>query len=249
MASSVDDGKKKYRSFLYDEGEKNTTWRFGEPPTYDVVNKLFGEGKTKAWPPGSLEEMVQNLVKTWEMEIFHKASVEDFKVIDQSFTYSLNGRKALTLKEVAKLWGGYNPHLQTSLPEHLRIYNPAEESSDSSHRAFTTTFPRGFALEVLQVYCGPPEIVFKFRHWGFMEGPFKGYAPTGEMIELFGIAVLETGLYVGARRRPYCRRAQIVKVEFFYDRGELLGKLVKGERLETNDGEVASSCPILKNTG
>lgn len=238
MASSVDDGKEKYRSFLYDEGEKNTTWRFGEPPTYDVVNKLFEEGKTKVWPPGSLEEMVQKLVKTWEMEIFHKARVEDFKIIDPSFTYSLNGRKALSLNEVAKLGGGYNPHLQTSLPEHLRIYNPAEESSDSSHRAFTTTFPRGFALEILQVYCGPPEIVFKFRHWGFMEGPFKGHAPTGEMIELFGIAVLEVN-----------ENKKIVKVEFFYDRGELLGKLVKGERLDTNDGEVASSCPILKNTG
>ena len=100
----------------------------------------------------------------------------------------------MTLKELGKLGGGYNPHLQTSLPEHLRIYKPAEETFDSSHRAFTTTFPRGFALEVLQVYCGPPEIVSKFRHWGFMEGTFKGYAPTEEMIELFGIAIF--GVYI-----------------------------------------------------
>ena len=102
----------------------------------------------------------------------------------------------MTLEEVGKLGGGYNPHLQTSLPEHLRIYNPAEETFDSSHRAFTTTFPRGFALEILKVYCGPPEIVFKFRHWGFMEGPFKDYAPTGEIIELFGIAVLGVYIYI-----------------------------------------------------
>ncbi|PON76298.1 hypothetical protein PanWU01x14_037160 [Parasponia andersonii] len=42
---------------------------------------------------------------------------------------------------------------------------------------------------------------------------------------------------------------KFVKVGVFYDCGELLGKLVKGERLETKVGEVASSCPIPKNTG
>ena len=97
---------------------------------------------------------------------------------------------------MGKLGGGYNPHLQTSLPEHLQIYNPANETSESSHRAFTTTFPRGFALEVVQLYCGPPQIVLKFRHWGFMEGQFKQHAPTGEMIELFGIAIFEVYIYL-----------------------------------------------------
>ena len=87
--------------------------------------------------------------------------------------------------------GGYNPLLQTSLPEKLRVYNPADETAQSSHLAFTTTFPRGFALEILHVYSGPPVIVYKFRHWGFMEGPFKGHAPTGEMVEFFGMAVFE----------------------------------------------------------
>jgi hypothetical protein len=32
---------------LYGEGEKNTKWRFGSPPNYDIVNKLFEEGRTK----------------------------------------------------------------------------------------------------------------------------------------------------------------------------------------------------------
>lgn len=36
----------KYRSFLHDES-KNTEWRHGGPPIYDVVNKLFEEGRTK----------------------------------------------------------------------------------------------------------------------------------------------------------------------------------------------------------
>ena len=101
------------------------------------------------------------------------------------------GRKLITLEEKRKLGGGYNPLLQTSLPEKFRAYNPDGETAISSHLAFTTAFPRGFALEILKVYSGPPVIVYKFRHWGYMEGPFKGQAPTGELIEVFGMAIFE----------------------------------------------------------
>lgn len=104
-----------------------------------------------------------------------------------------SGRKALTLEEVGKM-GGYNSLLQTSLPEKFRGYNPDKETSDSSHRSFTTTFPRGFALEIVQVYSGPPVIVYKFRHWGYMEGPFKGHAPTGEIVQFYGMAIFEVTL-------------------------------------------------------
>ncbi|GAB4861157.1 hypothetical protein Ancab_036314 [Ancistrocladus abbreviatus] len=145
-------GEDKYRSFIHGEGEKDTLWRFGAPPNYDVVNKLFEEGRTKIWPAGSLEEKVQNLVKTYEMEIFHKTRLEDFKSVDpHKFTFSVNGGRALSLEGIGQLGGGYNAFLQTSLPEDLRVYDPAAETAESSHRAFTTAFPRGFALEVLQV--------------------------------------------------------------------------------------------------
>jgi len=224
---------------LHGEGEKNTKWRYGAPPNYDVVNKLFEEGRTKIWPPGSLEEKVQNLVKTWEMEMFHKASFDDCKSIDpKKYTFSLNGRKAITLEEKRKLGGGYNSFLQTSLPEKFRVYNPAEETADSSHKAFTSAFPRGLALEILHVYSGPPLIVYKFRHWGFMEGPFKGHEPTGEIVELFGMATYQLD-----------EQEKIVKVEFFFDRGELLGGLTKGASLDRSTEEATSSCPFLMNTG
>lgn len=36
----------KYRTYMYGEGEKNTSWRHGEPPGYEVVNKLFEEERT-----------------------------------------------------------------------------------------------------------------------------------------------------------------------------------------------------------
>lgn len=97
----------------------------------------------------------------------------------------------MSIEEKREIGGGYNSFLQTSLPEELRGYNPAEETADSSHVAFTTAFPRGFALEVTQVYSGPPLIVYKFRHWGYMEGPFKGHAPTGELVQIYGISIME----------------------------------------------------------
>ena len=93
--------------------------------------------------------------------------------------------------DVAKIGGGYNMFLQTSLPEKLRVYNYKEETVDTAHKLFTTTFPRGFAVEILQVYSGPPVIAYKFRHWGYMEGPFKGQPPTGELVEMFGVSTLE----------------------------------------------------------
>jgi len=46
----------------------------------------------KIWLPGSLEEKVQNFVKTWEMEFFHKIDPDEFKSIDpKKFTFSVNG--------------------------------------------------------------------------------------------------------------------------------------------------------------
>ncbi|CAK9313520.1 unnamed protein product [Citrullus colocynthis] len=231
-------GEEKYRSLLRGDEEKNTKWRYGVPPNYDVVNKLFEEERTKVWPVGSLEERVQSLVKNFEMEMFHKISRSDFKTIDvNKYTFSLNGRKPLTVEEVSKL-GGYNPFLQTSLPEEYRYYNAAKETAESSHRAFTATFLRGFALEIIQVYSGPPNIVFKFRHWGYMEGPFKSHAPTGERVEFYGVAIFKVN-----------EKDKIEGVEFFFDPAELLGKLLKGPGLDGSVEKAVSSCPVLRNTG
>jgi hypothetical protein len=44
--ASAETGGDKYRSFIHGEGEKNTVWRLGAPPNFDVVNKLFEEERT-----------------------------------------------------------------------------------------------------------------------------------------------------------------------------------------------------------
>ncbi|KAK9072640.1 hypothetical protein SSX86_009075 [Deinandra increscens subsp. villosa] len=228
----------KYRCFMSGEGEKNTTWKLGAPPNFDIVDKLFEEGRTKIWPAGSLEEQVQNMVKTWEMEMFHKMKPEDFKTADVTrFTVSVNGRKSLTPEGVAKIGGGYNMFLQTSLPQNLRMYDPSEETVDTAHKLFTTTFPRGFAVEILQVYSGPPTITYKFRHWGFMEGPYKGHPPTGEIVEMFGFSIMELD-----------ENFKVIKVEFFYDRGELLAGLMKSagaaQLADSATSGGSSACPF-----
>ncbi|XP_072999223.1 pathogen-related protein-like [Typha latifolia] len=236
MASSDVEGDK-YRSFIYGESEKNTVWRYGAPPNFDIVNKLFEEGRTQEWPVGSLEEKVQRLVKTWEMELFHKIRPQDYKTTNpDKFLFINNGRKPLTLKQIGEMGGGYNAFLQTSLPPKLRIFDPAQESTESSQSAFTTAFPRGFVLEVLQVYSGPPAITYKFRHWGYMEGPFKGHAPTGELVEFIGMAIFHVD-----------DEMKIEKVEFFYERGDFLSEFLKGAPIDHSMPATISGCPFMGN--
>ncbi|KMT13304.1 hypothetical protein BVRB_4g085620 [Beta vulgaris subsp. vulgaris] len=233
----------KYRSILTEEAEnKDIHWRHGGPPIFDAVNKLFEEGRTKEWPKGSLEEAVQNAIKSWEMELSHKTHLRDFKTISpDKFKLFVNGREGLTGEEVLKL-GSYNALLKTSLPEEYQpYYNAKEESFESSHDAFQSAFPRGFAWEVISVYSGPPVIAFKFRHWGYFEGPYKDHAPTGEMVQFFGLGILKVD-----------ESMRVEEVEIYYDPGELFAGLLKGTRHQDTAGTKSVDpkntlkCPLTK---
>ncbi|KAF7029077.1 hypothetical protein CFC21_040909 [Triticum aestivum] len=80
---------------------------------------------------------------------------------------------------------------------------------------FLTAFPRGFAIEVLDVYNGPPRVAFKFRHWGYMEGPFKGHPPHGQRVEFFGVCVFHISSTVD-------EDTWVEKAEYFYECGNFL---------------------------
>ncbi|KAK6911256.1 hypothetical protein RJ641_023349 [Dillenia turbinata] len=229
----------KYRSFLNGEEEKNTLWRHGAPPIYDAVNKLFEQGRTREWPKGSLEEIVQKAIKSWEMEVSHKLRVQDLKTINpEKFKLIVNGREGLSAEEVLRL-GTYNALLKSSLPEQFKYYKAEEESFESSHEAFRSAFPRGFAWEVISVHSGPPLISYKFRHWGYFEGPFRGHAATGEMVELHGMGILKVD-----------ESLRTEDVEIYYDPAELLGVLMQGPPIseDHNNGETTASahhaCPF-----
>ncbi|MBA0606360.1 hypothetical protein Godav_018839 [Gossypium davidsonii] len=232
--ATVPAAKDKYRSFLDDEAD-NVQWRHGAPPSYDAVNQLFEQGRTKEWEEGSLEEIVQNAIKTWEMELSHKVRLQDFKSINhEKFNLIVNGREGLKGEEALKM-GSYNALLKNSLPKEFQYYKADEESFESSHEAFRSAFPRGFAWEVIHVYSGPPLIPFKFRHWGIFEGPFKGHAPTGETVEFYGIATVKVD-----------EGLKVEEVEVYYDPAQLFGGLLKAHPISISSSPThhASACPF-----
>lgn len=148
------------------------------------------------WPAGSLEEIVQNAIKTWEMELSHKARLSDFKSVSPGrFRLSVNGGRARSGEETLAV-GSYNALLDSPLLARAGAYDASAETFRSSHDLFRAAFPRGFAWEVLKVYSGPPLLAFKFRHWGHKEGPYKGHAATGDKVEFFGVAVLKVSSYI-----------------------------------------------------
>ncbi|KAH9779051.1 GDP-Man:Man(1)GlcNAc(2)-PP-Dol alpha-1,3-mannosyltransferase [Citrus sinensis] len=72
------------------------------------------------WPKGSIEETVQNAVKSWEMELSHKTSLNDFKTINpEKFKLIVNGRKGLSREESLQL-GSYNALLNNSVPKEFQ---------------------------------------------------------------------------------------------------------------------------------
>ncbi|XP_059661416.1 pathogen-related protein [Cornus florida] len=242
--ASIKIGGDKYRSLLHEEeANGNIHWRHGAPPTFDDVNKLFEAGRTKEWPKGSLEEIVQNAIKSWEMELSYKTRLQDFKTINpEKFKLIVNGREGLPAEETLRI-GSYNALLKNSLPEEFKYYKADEESFESSHDAFRSAFPRGFAWEVLSVHSGPPVIAYKFRHWGYFEGPFKGHAPTGEMVEFSGMGILKVDESLRAE-----------DVEVYYDPAELFGGLLKGspiteshtKQVPENTATSTRHCPFNK---
>ena len=111
--------------------------------------------------------------------------------------------------------------MKNSLPKEFQYYKAEEESFESSHEVFRSAFPRGFAWEVVQVYSGPPLIAFKFRHWGIFEGPFKGHAPTGEIVQFYGLATLKVCLIILYKTKNdslflYLRKATVLMVSKYF---------------------------------
>ncbi|XP_026447957.1 pathogen-related protein-like [Papaver somniferum] len=153
---------------------------------------------------------------------------QDIKTINpEKFKLFVNGREGLSGEEVLKL-GSYTALLKTSLSEEFQYYKVDEESFESSHDIFRSAFPRGFAWEVIKVYSGPPLIAFKFRHWGYVEGPFKGHAPTSHKVEFYGLGVLKVLEQVDETLRAE-------DVEIYYDPGELFGGLLKGPKIDSSN--------------
>jgi hypothetical protein len=207
-------------------------WRYQKPPDYSRSNENLAKESTRHHVAGSLAAIVENLVRTFEMEVSFKSNPQQWlSVVNDKFRVTTNGGKEYTAAELGAK-GTYNLFMADS--EH---YKASQETFESSHDIFHSTFPQGFPWEVLEVYSGPPVVTFKWRHWGHFRGTYKGYAPTGETVEIVGISVARV-----------TDDLKIVSLEHYFDNALFLEKLTAGGKLETgnpeNSDNKGSGCPF-----
>ena len=208
------------------EGSTDAQWRYQTPPDYSRSKENLAKESTLNHLEGTLEAIVQNLVRTFEMEVSFKTNPQQWlSVVNDKFRVSTNGGQEYTATDLSAQ-GTYNLFMADS--EH---YKASAESFESSHQIFHSTFPQGFPWEVLEVYSGPPNVTFKWRHWGHFYGAYKDYAPTGETVEIIGISV--------ARVTDDLR---IISLEHYFDNTLFLDKLTAGGKLPSSNK--ASACPF-----
>lgn len=190
-------------------------WRDGAPD-YHLSATVMPLERTTNHAPDSLEFIVEELVKVFEMEVSHKKDPAKWvSLVAEHYRGRVNGGEWQDSEEFARI-GSYNILIGEN------PYYPGGETFESSHDIFHTAFPGGFFWEVLEVLAGPPTVTFKWRHWGKYTGEYKGHQPTGETIEMTGITIAKVS-----------EDLRILELEHFYDNNKLLGPLAHG-------------CPVTK---
>ena len=198
---------------------RDAEWRYGEPPDYTRSKENLAKESTHNHLEGSLEALVQNLVRTFEMEASFKTNPSEWlSVVNEQFRMSSNGGPQYTASDVVEA-GTYNLFIGDT-----EDYKASEEDFESSANLFHTAFPKGFLWEVLEVYSGPPNVTFKWRHWGTFNGSYKDYAPTGERVEIVGMSV--------ARVSDDLR---VLSIEHYFDNSLFLKKLTAGAKKGTGE--------------
>jgi hypothetical protein len=193
----------------HDEG---VAWREGNKPDYSYTNKFLDKERKFNHPDGSLEAIAQNLVRTFEMEASYKMNPQQWlSIVGDKFRMSSNGGQQYTAEEVVEK-GTYNLFIVEN--EH---YCPAAETFESSYELFHNAFPKGFLWELTEVLSGPPNVSFKWRHWGTFTGTYKEYVPTGETIEITGMSIARV-----------TEDLKIESVEHYFDNNTFLQKLTAG---------------------
>ncbi|EAU35603.1 conserved hypothetical protein [Aspergillus terreus NIH2624] len=221
--------------------DTEASWRHGAPPSYAKTREFYEKTKTQSHEAGSLPDLVEKLVKNWEIEASFKTSLADWRTIDQkTYTFSLNGGPPQTGDHMLKV-GTYNALLTAS-----SYYDPAHNDFETSHKAFKRMMPT-FAWEVLEVYSGPPVVVFKWRHWGEMAKDYVGYNDRGEkttikahggLIDIQGIVIARVNAAL-----------QLEKIDVWYDPMEMFRQIAREEKGQNLSGlsADAAGCPFSKS--
>ncbi|MBH8562223.1 SnoaL-like polyketide cyclase [Nostoc sp. CENA67] len=202
-------------------------WRYQTPPDYSRSKKNLARESTRNHLEGTLEAIVQNLVRTFEMEVSFKTNSQQWlSIVNDKFRVSTNGGSEYTAADLAAQ-GTYNLFMADS-----QHYKASVESFESSAQLFHTTFPQGFPWEVLEVFSGPPNVTFKWRHWGHFDGAYKDYAPTKETVEIIGMSIARV-----------TDDLKIISLEHYFDNTLFLEKLTAGGK-QTNSESQGSACPF-----
>lgn len=157
-------------------GDSEAKWRYGRAPDYSKTRKVYQETKKMDHTAGSLPQLVENLVKNWEVEASFKTQLSDWRTIDhENYSFAINGGPPQTGEHMLKV-GTYNAIIAPN-----EYYSPENSDFASSHKTFKRMMPT-FAWEVIEVYSGPPKVSFKWRHWGTMKNDYVGFNDKGEKI-------------------------------------------------------------------
>ena len=221
------------RSFM---DQEDIEWRFGAKPDYSIVNLKYLKERSKIHEDGSLEQIVETLVKNWEGERSHVLDPKKHQSVDtENFRISANGGKVFDNEE-ANAVGNYNVLLNACPAD---LYDAANTSWDESHDKFHTAFA-AFPWEVLEVFSGPPKVAFTWRHWAHFTGEYEGVKGEGQLVEMFGFGTAVVN-----------DKLQLQEVEIFYNAEEFINVLRgKTDVKETNKfWQSTGGCPFtaLKN--
>lgn len=116
-------------------GDKSESWRYGRAPDYSKTRKVYEEcqnapsrdiynithiakialrythnftAKTQNHEAASLPNLVENLVKNWEVEASFKKDLKDWRTVDHAnYTFAINGGPPQTAEHMLKV-GTYN---------------------------------------------------------------------------------------------------------------------------------------------
>jgi hypothetical protein len=202
-------------------------WRYQTAPDYSRSNENLATESTRNHLKGTLEAIVQNLVRTFEMEVSFKTNPQQWlSIVTDKFRISTNGGLEYTAADLSAQ-GTYNLFMADS--EH---YKASQESFETSAQIFHTTFPQGFPWEVLEVFSGPPNVTFKWRHWGHFNGTYQDYAPTGETIEIIGMSIARV-----------TDDLKIISLEHYFDNTLFLDKLTAGGKQVSSENN-RGACPF-----
>jgi len=210
--------------------EPGTVWRFGLP-NYARVNKAYFQNRTKKHAEGSLEAVVNKLVKSWEVESHHIADPQQWKTMDVSvFTAQVNGGPKVNAQLMADE-GPYNV-----LMGETETYSAKQNTFESSNSLWGKTFPDGFAWECLEVLAGPPNVTFQWRHFGAFTGEFVdkngiSHKGNGEIVEMKGLCIAKV-----------TEDLVIQSLDIYYNPDDLTRPLVKNAINTSKTAESTDRC-------